>query len=99
MDSEFVIINFIHEMVQRQKKVADTRQRVHTRFPEPNGYRQDRTQRLCDFGSRKVWRLCNLVFDDTNPEKEDEEYVEAIKEDIKWLGSNGMAFTTHPIIS
>jgi len=64
--------------------------RVHTRFPpEPNGYLHiGHCKALCiDFGSAlKFGGLCNLRMDDTNPAKEDTEYVEAIKEDIHWLG-------------
>ena len=64
--------------------------RVHTRFPpEPNGYLHiGHCKALCiDFGTaEKFGGLCNLRMDDTNPSKEDVEYVEAIKEDIHWLG-------------
>ena len=63
---------------------------VHTRFPpEPNGYLHiGHGKALCiDFGTaEKVGGICNLRMDDTNPTKEDSEYVEAIKEDIRWLG-------------
>ena len=63
---------------------------VHTRFPpEPNGYLHiGHAKAICvDFGTaEKYGGLCNLRMDDTNPTKEDEEYVDAIKEDIKWLG-------------
>ena len=63
---------------------------VHTRFPpEPNGYLHIRhCKALCiDFGTaEKFGGICNLRMDDTNPTKEDTEYVEAIKEDIRWLG-------------
>ena len=63
---------------------------VHTRFPpEPNGYLHiGHCKALCiDFGTaEKFGGICNLRMDDTNPTKEDTEYVEAIKEDIKWLG-------------
>lgn len=64
--------------------------RVHTRFPpEPNGYLHiGHCKALCiDFGTaEKFGGICNLRMDDTNPTKEDTEYVEAIKEDIRWLG-------------
>jgi len=64
--------------------------RVHTRFPpEPNGYLHiGHAKAIClDFGiAEEFGGLCNLRFDDTNPTKEDVEYVEAIKEDIRWLG-------------
>ena len=63
---------------------------VHTRFPpEPNGYLHiGHCKALCiDFGTaEKFGGICNLRMDDTNPTKEDTEYVEAIKEDIRWLG-------------
>ena len=65
-------------------------QTVHTRFPpEPNGYLHiGHCKALCiDFGTaEKFGGICNLRMDDTNPTKEDTEYVEAIKEDIRWLG-------------
>ena len=64
--------------------------RVHTRFPpEPNGYLHiGHCKALCiDFGTaRRFGGICNLRMDDTNPAKEDTEYVDAIKEDIHWLG-------------
>ena len=65
-------------------------QRVHTRFPpEPNGYLHiGHCKALCiDFGTaERFGGLCNLRMDDTNPSKEDNEFVEAIQEDIHWLG-------------
>ncbi len=64
--------------------------KVHTRFPpEPNGYLHiGHAKAICiDFGTaEKFGGICNLRMDDTNPTKEDVEYVDAIKEDIKWLG-------------
>ncbi|HBN80650.1 MAG TPA: glutamine--tRNA ligase, partial [Ruminococcaceae bacterium] len=64
--------------------------RVHTRFPpEPNGYLHiGHAKAICiDFGTaEKFGGICNLRMDDTNPSKEDTEYVGAIQQDIKWLG-------------
>ena len=84
--------NFIHQFIQEDTapggRFAGTR--VHTRFPpEPNGYLHIGHCKalVIDFGTaEKFGGLCNLRMDDTNPSKEDEEYVEAIKEDIQWLG-------------
>ena len=65
-------------------------QKIHTRFPpEPNGYLHiGHAKAICvDFGMAKNFGgVCNLRFDDTNPLKEDVEYVNSIKEDVKWLG-------------
>ncbi len=84
--------NFIHTFVTQD--IAPGGQyygkKVHTRFPpEPNGYLHiGHAKAICiDFGTaEKFGGLCNLRMDDTNPTKEDVEYVDAIKEDIKWLG-------------
>ena len=84
--------NFIHAFIEED--IAEGGQyagmTVHTRFPpEPNGYLHiGHCKALCiDFGTaEKFGGLCNLRMDDTNPTKEDVEYVEAIKEDIHWLG-------------
>lgn len=81
--------NFIRDIIDEdlEKKTFD---RVHTRFPpEPNGYLHiGHAKSIClNFGIAKDYKgLCNLRFDDTNPEKEDIEYVESIEEDIRWLG-------------
>lgn len=81
--------NFIHEAINKdlEEKVYD---RVQTRFPpEPNGYLHiGHAKAICiDFGTAQKYNgKCNLRLDDTNPTKEDVEYVDAIKEDIKWLG-------------
>ena len=68
-------------------------QTIHTRFPpEPNGYLHiGHCKALCiDFGTaEKFGGICNLRMDDTNPSKEDNEFVEAIQEDIHWLGLTG----------
>ncbi len=84
--------NFIHALIDEDLAPGGPRegQRVHTRFPpEPNGYLHiGHCKALCiDFGTaEKYGGLCNLRFDDTNPAKEDNEFVEAIQEDIHWLG-------------
>ncbi len=86
---EFVSTNFIHEAINKdlEDRVYD---KVQTRFPpEPNGYLHiGHAKAICiDFGTAIKYRgTCNLRLDDTNPTKEDVEYVDAIKEDIEWLG-------------
>ena len=86
---EVVSKNFIEEAIE--KDLADgVYTRVQTRFPpEPNGYLHiGHAKAICiDFGNaQKYGGTCNLRLDDTNPSKEDTEYVDAIEEDIKWLG-------------
>ena len=84
--------NFIHTFVSQD--IAEGGQyygkKVHTRFPpEPNGYLHiGHAKAICiDFGTAEKFNgMCNLRMDDTNPTKEDVEYVDAIKEDISWLG-------------
>jgi len=84
--------NFIHQFIDEDIAEGGRFQgmAVHTRFPpEPNGYLHiGHCKALCiDFGTaEKYGGLCNLRMDDTNPAKEDTEYVEAIQEDIHWLG-------------
>ncbi|MBQ4270367.1 MAG: glutamine--tRNA ligase/YqeY domain fusion protein [Clostridiales bacterium] len=84
--------HFIHEIIDEELKEGGRcyGQTVHTRFPpEPNGYLHIGHAKALeiDFGTaEKYGGMCNLRMDDTNPTKEDEEYVDAIKEDIKWLG-------------
>ena len=81
--------NFIEEIVEEDLKSGRVKE-IHTRFPpEPNGYLHiGHTKAMCiDFGiAQKYGGKCNLRFDDTNPTKEDEEYVDAIIEDIRWMG-------------
>ena len=91
-NSEIIQGNFIHEFV-REDTAENGKfegKKVHTRFPpEPNGYLHiGHAKAICiDFGTAERFNgICNLRMDDTNPTKEDVEYVDAIKEDIKWLG-------------
>ena len=81
---------FIREAVAEDMRSNRFGGRVHTRFPpEPNGYLHiGHTKAMCiDFGiADEHGGLCNLRYDDTNPTKEDVEYVDAIKEDIHWMG-------------
>lgn len=84
--------NFIHTLIEEDLKPGGrfVGQKVHTRFPpEPNGYLHiGHAKAICiDFGTaEKFGGLCNLRMDDTNPTKEGGEYVDAIREDIRWLG-------------
>jgi glutaminyl-tRNA synthetase len=84
--------NFLEEIVREDIKSNKHNGRVLTRFPpEPNGYLHiGHAKSIClNFGLAKEFNgKTNLRFDDTNPEKEEIEYVESIKEDIKWLGFN-----------
>jgi len=83
-------LNFIEEKVEKDLSEGKNGGRIQTRFPpEPNGYLHiGHAKAIClDFGiAQKYGGVCNLRFDDTNPTKEDVEYVDSIKEDITWLG-------------
>jgi glutaminyl-tRNA synthetase len=92
-DQEFISSNFIYDFIDEDLAVGRVpNNMICTRFPpEPNGYLHiGHAKAICiDFGTAlKYGGKCNLRFDDTNPSKEDVEYVEAIKEDVKWLGFN-----------
>ena len=83
-------LDFVRQIVADDCKSGKWDGRVHTRFPpEPNGYLHiGHAKSIClNFGIAKEFGgLCNLRFDDTNPEKEDVEYVDSIQKDIRWLG-------------
>ncbi|WP_182188339.1 glutamine--tRNA ligase/YqeY domain fusion protein [Pectinatus frisingensis] len=82
--------NFIHNIIDEDLKDGKYADGIHTRFPpEPNGYLHiGHAKSICiNFGTAQKYKgLCNLRFDDTNPTKEDIEYVDSIQEDVKWLG-------------
>lgn len=83
-------LNFIEQIVEQDLAEGKNGGRIQTRFPpEPNGYLHiGHAKAICmDFGiAQKYGGICNLRFDDTNPTKENVEYVDAIMEDIQWLG-------------
>lgn len=83
-------VDFIREIIKEDQKNNKYDGRVHTRFPpEPNGYLHiGHAKSIClNFGIAEEFKgLCNLRFDDTNPTKEEQEYVDSIKTDVRWLG-------------
>jgi hypothetical protein len=96
--------NFITTIIETDLKANKNNGRLATRFPpEPNGYLHiGHAKSIClNFGVAKAYNgTCNLRFDDTNPTKEDVEYVDAIMDDVRWMGFTGMtACTMHRIIS
>jgi glutaminyl-tRNA synthetase len=90
MEEQKQTTNFIREIIDSDIAAGKNNGRVHTRFPpEPNGYLHiGHAKSIClNFGIARDYKgLCNLRFDDTNPETEDVEYVESIMADVRWLG-------------
>ena len=89
-DAEDKPVDFVRKIVAEDIANKKNEGRVHTRFPpEPNGYLHlGHAKSIClNFGiAKENGGKCNLRFDDTNPEKEDNEFVESIREDVRWLG-------------
>ncbi|HMD83049.1 MAG TPA: glutamate--tRNA ligase family protein, partial [Anaerolineales bacterium] len=82
--------DFIREIINEDLEAGKFQQQIHTRFPpEPNGYLHiGHAKSIClNFGIARDYKgLCNLRFDDTNPTKESQEYIDSIKKDVRWLG-------------
>jgi glutaminyl-tRNA synthetase len=89
-NESYKALHFIEEIIEKDLAEGKNQSRVHTRFPpEPNGYLHiGHAKSIClNFGLADRYNgLCNLRFDDTNPEKEEQEYVDSIMEDVSWLG-------------
>ncbi|MAJ44965.1 MAG: glutamine--tRNA ligase [Candidatus Marinimicrobia bacterium] len=101
MNKELKSTNFIREIIEQDLKDGKNNGRIHTRFPpEPNGYLHiGHAKSICiNFGLAKDYNgKCNLRFDDTNPVKEEKEFVQSIIEDVAWLGfdlNNGPLFAS-----
>src|SRR3954447_24116808 len=82
--------HFIQEIIDEDNRTGKYQGRVHTRFPpEPNGYLHiGHAKSIClNFGlALEHGGKCNLRYDDTNPAREEQEYVDSIKRDVRWLG-------------
>jgi len=87
-----LVTNFIHQIVEKDLQLGTHDGKVVTRFPpEPNGFLHiGHAKSIClNFGTAAKYQgVCNLRFDDTNPEKESQEYIDAIVRDVEWLGFN-----------
>ena len=90
LSTKTVISNFIRNIIDDDNRTGKWEQRVETRFPpEPNGYLHiGHAKSIClNFGVARDYNgVCHLRFDDTNPEKEAQEYVDSICENVTWLG-------------
>ena len=104
LSGEEIKTNFIYQEIDKDLAEGRNGGKVLTRFPpEPNGYLHiGHAKSIClNFGIAKHYNsVCNLRFDDTNPIKEEVEYIDSIRKIFRWLGFNGMENqNTHQIIS